>query len=277
LILAIVFFVYQFNPGLFDVNSFGQNINFANNNSVVDSNVVFVGNNYSVGDFNVANWNLQIFGVSKSSDLELMDYYVEKISFHDIVFIQEIRDASGDAFRKLCDLSVKHDCLVSHRSGRSSSKEQYGFMFSDRVEVLEVRDFANVRQADFERPPYAVKVRVGGLEFWLVNLHAKPDDVYRELVFLEELVGELEGLVLVLGDLNASCSYFNRDKTPVFVDWVWVIGDSVKTNVAEKSSCAYDRIIVELDLNSSIKGFGVMDDVLKEQSDHYLVWVTLGS
>src|SRR6056297_464714 len=39
----------------------------------------------------LANWNLQIFGVSKASDQELMNDYASIISDYDIVFIQEIR------------------------------------------------------------------------------------------------------------------------------------------------------------------------------------------
>jgi deoxyribonuclease-1-like protein len=223
--------------------------------------------------FTAATWNLQIFGTTKASKPELIDYYADKMDDYDLVFVQEIRDKSGTAFPVLCDELEGFECLVSSRAGRSSSKEQVGVVFNDKVEVLDVNDWAlfDGMYEFFERPPVLVRVRVGGEVFLFVSLHAKPGDIVSELEHLEVLLGGYGGRIIVIGDLNADCSYFDRDDESVFVDWFWVVGDDVDTTVAS-SSCAYDRLVLNGDAFGSFVDFGVMDDVVVRQSDHFLVW-----
>ena len=81
----------------------------------------------------IANWNLQIFGKEKASNNELLNFYADKISRNDIIFIQEIRDISGTAFPKLCSALIEYSCINSSRAGRSSSKEQVGIIYKKGI------------------------------------------------------------------------------------------------------------------------------------------------
>jgi len=219
----------------------------------------------------VAAWNLKIFGKSKAEDQELMSYYADKIDDYDIVFIQEIRDASGDAFRQLCAALPQHSCRASSRAGRSSSKEQYGLIFKD-MELLEFQDWNEGLPAGFEdvfeRPPLTVKFRKDDFDFYATVIHTKPTDADAEITALERLVGNISDDSIVLGDLNADCSYYQRDD---FSGWLWAVGDGEDTTVG-RTDCAYDRILINSEAHNNYMGYGIMDDVQPDQSDHYLIW-----
>ena len=91
----------------------------------------------------IANWNLQIFGDAKASNLQLMSFYAFVIDDYDIVFIQEIRDEDGSAFYDLCTMLDFYKCKISSRAGRSTSKEQYGIFYKESIEVPIFFDFNN--------------------------------------------------------------------------------------------------------------------------------------
>ena len=81
----------------------------------------------------IANWNLQVFGPTKASKTELLQIYADKIDNFDIIFVQEIRDASQTAFPKLCALLPDYNCLNSSWAGRTSSKEQVGIIYKQNI------------------------------------------------------------------------------------------------------------------------------------------------
>lgn len=226
------------------------------------------------GGIKIANWNLQIFGKSKASDPELMKLYAEKIDDYDIIFIQEIRDSSEESFPKLCDMLPAYKCSVSSRAGRSSSKEQYGVIFRKGIDLVEMVDYNPDKKDRWERPPVKVIFDINGYVLNLYNIHTKPDDVPEEMAGLEEEVKD-EGNVVLFGDLNADCTYYNNDKETHFDSWYWAIKDEDDTTVA-KSSCAYDRIIMNSDAQEEFLGAGIVSDGIdKEVSDHYLIWFSL--
>ncbi len=223
----------------------------------------------------VANWNLQIFGQSKASNDTLLNYYKDTMDEYDIIFVQEIRDASGTAFAKLCNLFEEHNCEISSRAGRSSSKEQYGIIYRDGIKVKEIIDFNPDSLDRWERPPVRVVFEVENYSIAIYNLHAKPDDVKNELFYLESII-ENEGNVMVIGDLNADCSYYNPNKNNEFDSWNWIIKDSDDTTVAS-SRCAYDRILLNDDAFEEFSGYGIYTEGIDNSiSDHYLIWVSLG-
>ena len=99
---------------------------------------------------------------------------------------------------------------------------------------------------------------------------------------------------MILGDLNAGCAYFPKKSTnKVFqAGWNWYIDRKEKTNTAAKSHCGYDRIILSDSLNQYYKGHGIYTPGIAQKvnnvwtadelngvqvSDHFLVWVELGS
>lgn len=225
--------------------------------------------------FTIANWNLQVFGDKKANDTALLDYYAEKISHYDIIFVQEIRDKDGSAFDELCNRLPDHECFLSSRAGRSSSKEQYGILYLDKFD-LEVIDYNPDPLDRWERPPIRVTISFNNYSIVAYNLHTKPDEATKEIYFLEDLV-ENEGFdrnVIVLGDLNADCNYYDEYSEDAFSrlqGWYWIIKNSDDTT-SGNSDCAYDRIILNDDANKEYLSYGIEQT---EYSDHYLVWVRL--
>jgi len=221
----------------------------------------------------IANWNLQIFGQSKASKPDLMAKYVGEIGKYDIVFVQEIRDSSGIAFEELCSLLPEYDCKVSSRAGQTSSKEQYGVMYRKGLQLLSMTDFNQKYQADFQRPPLLVVFNLTLSDLSVYNIHIDPDKVASELKALESVVNS-SGNVIILGDLNADCSYYNPSASPEFDSWFWIIKDNEDTTVAS-TNCAYDRIILNMQAKDQFIGYGIDKNVTSDMSDHYLVWAEM--
>lgn len=221
----------------------------------------------------VANWNLQIFGDTKASKPELMNFYVSTLTNYDIAFVQEIRDADGSSFRDLCAMLTNYDCQVSSRAGRSTSKEQYGIIYKKGI-TAQVKDYNPDAQDRWERPPVEVLFDVEGYQFRAYNIHTKPEAVKSELASLEQIVST-NGNSIILGDLNADCDYYNNPANAELDSWNWVIGDQEDTT-SSATDCTYDRIIMDADAYQEYVTNGVFKTgITKDVSDHYLVWVEL--
>ncbi len=221
----------------------------------------------------IANWNLQVFGDAKAPKENLMKFYSETIKDYDIIFLQEIRDFDNSAFEKLCSMVPDFDCLVSSRAGRISSKEQYGIVFKKGIEVS-IKDFNPDRLSRWERPPIMAKIKTGNYSLSAYNIHIKPDSVKKEIANLEDLV-ENKGNVIVLGDFNADCDYYNVNKRNEFLSWRWVIKDDDDTTVSALN-CAYDRVIINEDaFNEHIRSGIFSEGINSGISDHYLVWTEI--
>jgi len=217
----------------------------------------------------IANWNLQVFGPTKASKGYILDFYDEKLSEYDIIFVQEIRDSSGKAFNKLCKKFEGYNCVITDREGRTSSKEQIGVIYK---KDLTLRSIITLPDPDdvWERSPVMVKFEVKDYNFTIYNTHLKPDDVYREINALEDIIVN-EGNVMVLGDLNADCSYYDEEKDEAFDEWFWLIYNEEDTTVSD-ADCAYDRIIVNEDMVNEIDYPKIdSEGITKEYSDHYIV------
>jgi hypothetical protein len=226
-------------------------------------------------DFTVANWNLQIFGDTKASDAFLLFNYMAVISDYDIIFVQEIRDKDGSSFRKLCLLLNGYECEISSRAGRSTSKEQYGIIYKDYIDLVELEDYNPDKFDRWERPPIKATFNVSGYLFTAYNIHTKPSDVPNEMEYLEDVIEKEEGNVILLGDLNADCDYYNPVKEDDFDTWNWIIKDEEDTTVGT-TDCAYDRIIINDNMFPEYIDGGVREEkISKELSDHYVVYIKL--
>jgi predicted extracellular nuclease len=59
--------------------------------------------------------------------------------------------------------------------------------------------------------------------------------------------------VILLGDLNADCSYYDEDSIdPLRTGYEWLVPNNADTNVSDSTSCAYDRIIVTQEVLESL-------------------------
>ncbi|KAI0222382.1 Deoxyribonuclease-1 [Lamellibrachia satsuma] len=87
----------------------------------------------SQGGLSIAAFNVQIFGTSKAGKADVMKTLVKVVRRYDIILIQEIRDKSGTAIQQLMDEvneeAPTYAMTISERLGRSSSKEQYAFLY----------------------------------------------------------------------------------------------------------------------------------------------------
>lgn len=221
----------------------------------------------------IANWNLEVFGDAKASKQELMNIYSSIIKNYDIVFLQEIRDSDRSSFSFLCSLVKGYNCLISSRAGRSTSKEQYGVVYREDINA-EMADFNPDELNRWERPPIRLDVKIGNYSLALYNIHTKPSDVKKELAYLEKLIDN-SGNVVVIGDLNADCDYYNPEKESEFDSWQWVTADNSDTSVSA-TNCAYDRIIMNEDARKEYIANGVYTEGIKpDVSDHYLVWAEI--
>ncbi len=266
-------------------------------------------------EISIATFNIQVFGKSKSNNTKVMQILSNIIRLFDIVAIQEIRDKAGSAIIKLQDGvnldGSKYNLIVSERLGRTSSKEQYAFLYdSNKIELLPnsyiydddvdedgVNDIDDSENDDqFEREPFIAhfKVKNGVLDFVLINNHIKPDDAEIEIALLPHVVANVskyidEPDILIVGDLNADGSYFDEENyLSVFLNYtyIWMIPNSVDTTVA-KSDNTYDRIIGTLSISEDYtRKYGVyrfedyydfskIEIESKKISDHYPVWIKL--
>lgn len=220
----------------------------------------------------ITNWNLQAFGTKKAARPEIMSEYRRAITNSDIIFLQEIRDASETAFSRLCSGLQDYEHTNSSRAGRSTSKEQYGIIYKKGIKA-EMKDYNPDAQDRWERPPISASFGIGDYTVQVYNIHIKPSAVSKELRNLEAIT-KTNGNVIILGDLNASGSYYSRNKERNFSAWHWIIGDKEDTTAA-KTANAYDRIILNDDAFREFVSYSIYTNARKEVSDHYPVSVEI--
>lgn len=225
----------------------------------------------------IMSWNIQTFGVAKWNRTELREKIMEVVPKADIIFIQEIRDKSGEAFRELCNqLNESFKCNISSRAGRSSSKEQYGIIYKKEINMTSLIDYNHDSMDRWERPPVEVGFLIGNYEFRATNIHTKPENATVELKELEMLyyLSSWQGNRIWLGDFNADCGYYDEKNKTIFLNETWVIKDYDETT-ATYSNCAYDRIIINNDMQQEYLRYGIYKNITTNVSDHYPVWVEI--
>lgn len=233
---------------------------------------------YNINDtFVIGNWNLEVFGDKKASDRELMNIDTGVINHFDIIFLQELRDKDASSFIALCSMLPDYNCNISSRAGSTSSKEQYGIVYLKKFTLERVVDY-NTNMSDvWERPPIRTDFSIGNYSFSVYNIHTRPNETLKEMKSLEGLVDSehLSGNVMVLGDLNADCTYYDPYTENVFTSWYWIIRSTDDTTTGP-SDCAYDRIILNGDMFGEFVDYGIYrDNISEDVSDHYPVWVRL--
>ncbi len=247
----------------------------------------------------IANFNIQIFGTTKAGKAEVMQILADIISTFDIVAIQEIRDLSGSAIEsleaKVDSLGVDYEYIIGPRLGRTSSKEQYAYMYrTGTISVGSSYTYDDTGEDLFHREPFIVQfsAKNGTFDFVLITIHTDPDEATEEINALPDVVTDAqakfpgESEFIILGDLNADCSYFDEDDTgcPLRAsEYTWLITNDMDTNLAA-SECTYDRIIMTLGANDYYASecgvyrfdeeYSLTEEQAKAVSDHYPVWST---
>lgn len=233
-----------------------------------------ISSNVSGDNLRIASWNIQIFGKTKYNKPDVRAAIVDELREYDIVAIQEIRDSSESYFPKLMEELPEYDYVVSSRLGRTSSKEQYAFIYREGIDLIDSYVVEDVNDT-FEREPFVGVFEVDGYLINLMQIHTKPDDAEEEIDRLLEL--RLAQKQIWLGDFNADCSYYDETQEELYN---WVIPDSEDTTV-KATDCTYDRIVVTDEVLPLVKGYYI--NRLEEynysfqvqMSDHYPVEVVL--
>jgi endonuclease/exonuclease/phosphatase family metal-dependent hydrolase len=148
----------------------------------------------------------------------------------------------------------------------------------------------------FEREPYVAKFKPknGNFDFVLITIHADPDTANQEISDLTTVVGDSkskyqgEGDFIIMGDLNADCSYFNENSQTQLrsSDYYWVINNTIDSTT-KSTDCTYDRIIItspaitDYTRNSGVfrfdETYNLNYDSTIEVSDHYPVYAEFWS
>jgi len=211
----------------------------------------------------IASWNVQNLGPTKLEDgraaliaSQLIDY--------DIILVQEITDASGNAGSLLCTTFENHTCLVSERTG-TNRKEQ--FLIASRYPI---KNTTLIEDEALERGVYIGDIDLGYRSITIANAHLKPDRVPEELAALERI---LPDSVILTGDLNADCHYLPEGTRTYLTRLHWIIPDREDTTTA-RSTCAYDRFVVSTDALELISGYRI-ENLDGELSDHHPIVLTI--
>lgn len=277
--------------------------------------------------FTIASWNLYNLSDKKvgltddptTLKINLLENYRKILTEYDVVFVQEIINLT--AFKSICDrLGTEYSCLsipeTSPGLGRihlNNRKEFYGLVYRTDV-FVEPPKVENTSDSndDWERPPMKATITFllpNRTEYHLdvYNIHTKPayaakdkNDKHRpksasvsnELAAIEEITKESEDRIFITGDLNADCSSYPQVRRNQFSgdNWNWYINFGEKTNTAAKSSCAYDRFILNKKMNWQYLDHGIYTGSTdpdgpvinamidgKRVSDHYLIWMKVGA
>lgn len=244
----------------------------------------------------IASFNIQVFGQSKLKKPDAMDVLAKVVRNFDIVAIQEIRSKEDDVMPRFVDLinqdGHRYDFVVGERLGRTSSKEQYAFVYdTTRIEVIPGSAYTVPDPRDhLHREPLACSFRTRGVSsgqpfsFTLVNIHTDPDETDQELDALDDAFLYVrhktpsEDDVILLGDLNVDANHLGQlGQLP---NIAWVIDAKTTTNTRQSKS--YDNIVFDRTTTTEYQNSGGVMNLMSEfqlteeaalkVSDHMPVW-----
>jgi len=102
---------------------------------ITEGNLSYYNETLRIGAFNI-----HVFGKSKASKPDVMDVLGKIIRTYDVVAIQEIRDKSQTALPALVNITnsngSQYEYIVGPREGRTSSKEQYAYIYNNQTVKL---------------------------------------------------------------------------------------------------------------------------------------------
>lgn len=246
----------------------------------------------------VATFNIQVFGIDKLGNQNVMHVLAETVRKFDVVAIQEIRSTTDDVLPRFIDLinstGRHYDYVIGPRLGRTNSKEQYAFIFDAQTIEVDRGSMFTVEDRDdlLHREPLVALFRVRGpnpheaFTFTLMDIHTDPDEVKKEvgaLAYAFQAVrnvrfnGFAEDDTILLGDFNADEKKFGM--LAMLPNMSWVVS-GMPTNT--RGTHTLDNIMFNRSATVEYTGrWGVLDlvrefNLTQEQalavSDHLPVW-----
>jgi len=243
----------------------------------------------------VASFNIQVFGTSKAAKPDVMRVLASVVRRFDVVAIQELRttdDSVMEGFLALINAEGGgYRYLVGPRLGRTTSKEQYVFVYdATRVDVdpqsvttvADPQDYLH-REPTIARFQARSNSTQPGFSFILANIHTDPDETSEELDALADVFVSLqrngwrEDDVILLGDLNVSYQKLGRLGQLPNIAYT-VHGEPTNTRGTE----SYDNIVFDRLATSEFTGaagilslqqqFGLSMEEAVDVSDHWPIW-----
>jgi endonuclease/exonuclease/phosphatase family metal-dependent hydrolase len=243
----------------------------------------------------VASFNIQVFGQAKVDNPRLLALLAAVCRGFDLVAIQEVRSQSQDVLPRLVEAinaeGRRYDYAVGPRLGRTSSKEQYAFVFDTATIEIDRSCLYTVEDPGdrLHREPLVAWFRARGpppseaFTFTLVNLHTDPDETDTEVAALAEVYravrddGRGEDDTILLGDFNVDERGFGP--LAALPDVYWVVS-GIPTNT--RGTRTYDNLLFNRRATEEFTGRGGVYDLLAEHgltveqalevSDHLPVW-----
>lgn len=261
----------------------------------------------------IATWNIENFGKTKASDPSRMSMIADTLSQYDLIAIQEVSnireqsdpgcprnegscpgDPACDLIRNALDTHLNQELGLNYSFAFSpqAKDERYLFVYDPKkvalldsmlmVDPTESGATCSLNQESpglMMRQPFLGVFRAGDFDFTLLTAHTSPGINVQELEGLEYFYRQAlergEPDVIILGDLNADCSYLDeKDKIQLRgPQYNWPVHDAADTTVG-KSDCAYDRFVFTHPTKEDFAGsWGVDKTVPENVSDHYPVWM----
>uniref|UniRef100_A0A671Q2C1 Deoxyribonuclease gamma-like n=1 Tax=Sinocyclocheilus anshuiensis TaxID=1608454 RepID=A0A671Q2C1_9TELE len=199
----------------------------------------------------VASFNVRKFGREKLSDKFVRETLIKIVSRYDIIVILEVVDSSGDSVEKfLRELNqfykkINYKMKISTRLGRGQYKEQFMFLYRDKVvDLVGPYQYEDNQPGDedaFAREPYVLRFNCHNTELEdlvMIPVHTKPDDAEREIDELYDVFKAVQKKwgtknIMILGDFNADGTYLSeaaKKKNRIWEeDFHWLIEDGVDT------------------------------------------------
>ncbi|MEO9590701.1 endonuclease/exonuclease/phosphatase family protein [Rhodopirellula bahusiensis] len=260
----------------------------------------------------LATFNIQVFGKSKSSKLEVMRHLAQVCLLFDVVAIQEIKGDPALPINGLLDeiasLGGRYDATVSAPQGRTSQTERYGYVWdTDRIDLIPESDYLVSDELDrMHRAPMVASFQTRvtptatrkPFRFTLLNAHTDPDEVgsrvgdtpKNEMNVLDDVFHSVrmyeyqstgEEDFILMGDLNVDTQWLLE--TGRIPNVTSLVGDKPTNTLQTKT---YDHLLIDsattreftgragvLDLKSALR---ITEEEALKVSDHMPVWAEFG-
>jgi endonuclease/exonuclease/phosphatase family metal-dependent hydrolase len=220
--------------------------------------------------------------------------------------VQELRDDTETTLpiyvEKINSLpGPEYAAISSPRLGRTSSKENYAFVYN--TETVSLVPGSNYTFQDppagsgtdlFQREPFIARFVSGSFDFVLITIHTDPDETPQELDDLPLALADAQARFpderdfIMLGDMNADCSYLKAGDNVSLrnASFTWVVPDDTDTTT-KSTDCAYDRIVFLEPTEEDYSGewgvfrfdekYSLNQSFTESVSDHYPVWAVFNT
>ncbi len=247
------------------------------------------------GTIRIASFNLEAFGPTKAEKPAVLEIIACTIRRFDVVALQEVRTDRPDVLQRLLEqvnaTGQHYALLAGPRVGRTSSKEQFVFVFDQATIEVDRSAAYTVDDPDdlLHRPPFVGWFRVRGpapdqaFTFTLMNIHTDPDEVDDEIRVLDNVFfsvrddGRGEDDLILVGDFNADDQHLGELGR---VSGMMAAISRLPTNTRQTQQ--YDNLLFQLPATSEYAGRSGVFDFLREYnltleqalqvSNHLPVW-----